>query len=230
MGMNYGYKQDPEHVRKRMASKAETVSKKRRPFEKNWLFEMYIIRRLDCVQIGTFTKKDPKTIWYWLKYYGINTRPRGHNVGHLPKGRPPGFKLSENHKQRLREARVLDGSKGLFVNGVHILKGRTGPAAPSWKGGCTPERQAFYSTEAWKNTVKIVWARANAKCERCAIPHNTGDRRGTFHIHHIVSFSVRELRAEPTNLALLCKGCHRFVHSKRNVDRSFIMEATNVGT
>lgn len=48
-----------------------------------------------------------------------------------------------------------------------------------------------------------------------------GDALGK-HIHHIVSFAVKGLRAEVTNLALLCVACHRYVHSKRNVDREYL--------
>jgi predicted HNH restriction endonuclease len=43
-----------------------------------------------------------------------------------------------------------------------------------------------------------------------------------FHVHHIVSFQVAELRAVVSNLALLCAACHRWVHSAANVDRAFL--------
>jgi len=47
-----------------------------------------------------------------------------------------------------------------------------------------------------------------------------------FHVHHIVSFAVRELRAAVSNLALLCEDCHRFVHSNANTACEFLGEAT----
>jgi predicted HNH restriction endonuclease len=54
------------------------------------------------------------------------------------------------------------------------------------------------------------------------------ESRGTFHIHHVVSFMVRELRAEPDNLVLLCKKCHLFVHSRKNKTSEFIKELDKV--
>jgi len=108
-------------------------------------------------------------------------------------------------------------------DGKHWLR-HDGAVHPNWKGGITPERQAFYATEAWREAVKIVWARARAKCERCGVHHSTMARRGTFHVHHIVGFACAALRAQPENLALLCKPCHLFVHSKKNVHREFIKD------
>ena len=43
-----------------------------------------------------------------------------------------------------------------------------------------------------------------------------------FHIHHVVSFADKELRAEPSNLVLLCEACHQFVHSRENLTREYL--------
>lgn len=221
MAVKRGYKQSSLHLRSRIDARLATLRNKQRGPGEQWLRERYIGRGLDCTQIAAELRKDPKTIWSWLRHYGIPTRPRGDFSRLLQHGRSPGFKLSDAHKDALRRVRQADGRKPYLKNGVHWLK-LPGAVPGNWKGGITPERQAFYATDEWKAACKTVWARAGAKCERCSIHHNTAKSRGTFHVHHIVSFMVRALRAEPSNLALLCASCHRFVHSKRNINREFL--------
>lgn len=91
-----------------------------------------------------------------------------------------------------------------------------GKCPASWRGGITPERQDFYASTEWKKASRKIRKRDKNTCQRCGC----GD--GLMHIHHIVSFSVRELRATPSNLILLCPDCHRWVHSKKNTNREFI--------
>jgi hypothetical protein len=93
--------------------------------------------------------------------------------------------------------------------------GRKGELNVNWKGGCTPERQEFYLSKEWKEACASVYKRDSAKCQRCGCS-------GKMNIHHIVSFSVREYRADINNLVLLCVKCHRFVHSKKNTNQEFI--------
>jgi hypothetical protein len=203
------------------------LATKPKPVSEAWLREHYEAKRLDCVVIGRMLGKDPKTIWSWMRHYGIPTRPRG-DATRLPKnGRATGFKLSQAHKDILRAARLRDGRKPYLKNGKHWLQ-LPGAVHPNWRGGVTPERQAFYCSADWKAACVAVWHRADAKCERCGVNHREPGRRGSFHVHHIVSFQVRELRAEPTNLALLCAPCHRFVHGKVNVGREFLGACANL--
>jgi hypothetical protein len=223
MGVTLGYKQDADHVSRRMATRLATLSAKPKLVSKDWMFSHYVLLGMDCVQIGGILKKDAKTIWSLMKFYGIPTRPRRSNSYQLPKGRVPGFSLTEDHKKSLRAARLKDGRLPFIKDGKHWLH-HENAIHPNWKGGITPERQAFYLTDEWRLAVKVVWAKANATCERCGSHHNTAETRGTFHIHHIVSFSVVELRANPLNLVLLCRACHLFVHSNANVEKQFIKE------
>lgn len=103
------------------------------------------------------------------------------------------------------------------------MKGRKGKDAPSWKGGVTPERQAFYSTPEWSDAVKSVWARDDAKCQRCGMDYRTVDRSEmSFHIHHIDSFMIKDRRADVDNLLLVCYKCHRWIHSKYNTTKEFL--------
>lgn len=221
MAVVSGYRQSTEHVRNRVASRLATLARKPKPVSRDWLDVRYTTERLDCVQIGAIISRDPKTVWSWLKYYGIQTRGRGTH-GHLRKGRPSGFRLSPQTRAKLSAIAKADGRVPYDRALGPYMKGRRGAAATNWKGGVTPERQAFYSSEEWKTTCKAVWKRADAHCERCGRDHNVERERGSFHVHHIVSFAVRELRAEPSNLSLLCAPCHRFVHSKRNVRRELL--------
>jgi len=93
--------------------------------------------------------------------------------------------------------------------------GKRGELNQNWKGGCTPDRQLFYMTDEWKRACQEVYRRDDAKCRRCK-------KSGKLHIHHVISFAEKRHRAEPDNLVLLCVGCHRFVHSKKNTNLEFI--------
>lgn len=97
------------------------------------------------------------------------------------------------------------------LNGMYNRRGKDNPR---WRGGITPDRQSFYCSEEWVDVCKSVWKRDHAECQRCGV---TGE-----HIHHIVSFEVIELRAKLDNLVLLCKRCHNWVHSKKNIGGEFI--------
>lgn len=99
-------------------------------------------------------------------------------------------------------------------NGMY---GRTGENSSNWKGGITPERQEFYISDEWKKACSEVYKRDNAQCQRCGNKDN-------LHVHHIVTFANKELRADINNLVLLCAKCHRFVHSKKNNNREYTRE------
>lgn len=200
-----------------------------KPVSKEWLEQKYLAEGLDCVQIGRLVDRDAKSVWNWLKDFGIQTRARGgHTSPHaFKKGRKNTFVAhTEETKKRISEMAKASGRVPYDPKVGSYMKGRSGKDTPNWKGGITPERQAFYQSREWKDACIATWARADAKCERCGIHHNTCDARGTFHVHHIVSFMVKELRAEPSNLALLCSKCHRHVHSKANTTKEFIGDAS----
>ena len=201
--------------------------KLRKPVTKEWLEEHYLNQKLDTTQIGRLVHRDPKSVWNWLKDFGIPTRPRGGATA--PKsfisGQPNAFK-GHHHtpetKAKLRSISLADGRVPYNPAVGSYMKGRKGKDTTNWKGGITPERQALYSSLEWGEAVKAVWKRDNGYCQRCGKRHNEPGVRGTFHIHHIMSFAARELRANPDNLILLCKSCHRFVHSKKNVNKEWL--------
>lgn len=192
------------------------------------LQSLYWDQGLSCVDIGRMVGRDPKTVWAWMKSYGMETRPRGSDERqHFKKGHNlcVGRVMPDSAKEKLRQARLADGAKCLFKpNGDHVLKGRRGKDHPSWQGGSSPVRQAFYASDEWKAACVKVWHRADAKCERCGMDHRAIDREKVkFHVHHIYGFArFPHLRADENNLALLCAPCHRWVHSKANTDKEWI--------
>jgi len=124
----------------------------------------------------------------------------------------------EIERRDISEAREIKhwGAEG-EENGMYEA---TGEDNPNWKGGVTPERQSFYSSQEWAEACQTVWKRDNATCQRCDVEH--AEYNDDFHIHHIVSFKVEELRADPDNLVLLCEDCHHWVHSSDNEDNEFL--------
>jgi len=213
-----------------------TSKKKFKPrVSRGWLEQEYVAKRRDRVQIGAELGKDPSTIRGWLVTYGIPTRPRGANGGAaahaFKKGEPSRFKgrsHTPENRELFRQQMLASGHVPYLVNGVHHLKGVTGPAHPSWRGGLTPEHQAFSNSPEWKEAARAVWIRDGYSCRRCGSrPPSKGPKHNRGHVHHIVSFQVRELRTVLTNLVLLCADCHRWVHSNANTDREFL-EGTDV--
>lgn len=195
---------------------------------KEWLQHQYIDLHRSADDIAKDENRDSKTIWSWLKKFEIPTRKRGaeSSPGTFKKGHKLGIgrKHTEATKQKIREASLADGRVPWGKNNEPYWRGKTGQEHPSFKGGLTPERQSVYSSQEWVDAVKAVWARDDATCQCCGKHHNTTESRGTFHIHHIVSFQVKESRTNPDNLVLLCKECHQFVHSNLNIEKRFIKE------
>lgn len=168
----------------------------KKPFwNKEWLFIEYVEKQRSASDIAAQFNVTDTAIFFWLKKHDIPRRS-------------------------IKETRVIKhwGLKG-ETNGMF---GRTGSNNPHWKGGVTPERQALYSSQEWSKAVRIVWKRDNCTCQRCGYVWMKSGRK--MHIHHIVSFSVKELRAEPSNLMLMCDECHIWVHSKKNKNHDFIKD------
>lgn len=193
---------------------------------KEWLVNEYVTKKRTCNDIAKELKKDPKTIWSWLKKNEIPTRSRGgdSSSGSFKKGSDIwiGRKHKQETKDKIRNARIKDGHVPYLRNGEHWLKSVETKYHPNYKGGISPERQSFYSSREWSEAVKKVWQRDKAICQKCGKNHNEEENRGSFHIHHLVSFQVIELRCDVSNLILLCKDCHRWVHSKKNINKQFI--------
>jgi 5-methylcytosine-specific restriction endonuclease McrA len=179
---------------------------------------------MDTTRIAHIVKRDPKSVWNWLKDFGIATRKRGHASTHkFPKGYKSmlGKKHTAETRKRLSDIAKADGRVPYDPAIGSYMKGRSGASTPNWKGGITPQRQSVYSSTEWAACVKAVWKRENATCERCGIRKNEAGKT-PFDIHHIVGFECVELRTVASNLALLCEPCHYWVHSRKNTRGAFI--------
>ena len=164
-----------------------------KPFwEKEWLLDAYVTQGQSAADIARGQRCGEANILYWLQKHGIPRRT-----------------VSEA-RQRKRWS-VAGEQNGMY--------GRTGPESPNWKGGVTPERQAFYASREWGAALRFVWKRDSHLCQRC---HKKPKRRGSFHIHHRISFRVTALRANYDNLTLLCRACHHWVHSRKNLRKEFL--------
>lgn len=199
-----------------------------KPVTKEWLEYQYLTLRRNSTEIAHEVKRDPKSVWNWLKDFGIPTRPRGQGLtsdqlSAAMKGVTLGRRHSSESRKRMSDYAKKVGRVPYDPAVGSYMKGRRGPDTPNWKGGHTPERQAFYSTPEWKECVKAVWQRDNAICRRCGLDHRT-ILRGTirFELHHVDSFAIVERRADPSNVLLICNPCHKWIHSKKNKRRLFL--------
>lgn len=163
-------------------------------WERGWLFDQYINCARSASEIAMSGGVTENAILYWLHKHNIQRR-------------------------NISEARAIKhwGQSGAD----NPMWNRRGELSPTWLGGITAERQAFYTSEAWKNACRNVWKRDKATCQRCRLMKDDSPDM-PFHIHHIESFSNKDLRAHEPNLILMCETCHRFIHSKENTQRNFL--------
>ena len=228
--------------------------REQKPITKNQLFDLYVTNGMGTYQIAKLVNRDPKRVYSWLKDWDIPIRKRQWEAvsGNQPYHKKEWlsrayvnekraaidianqFNVSENnilfflHKfgiktRRMDEIRMIKywGQSGP----ENPMYGKNGKANPNWRGGFTPERQSFYSSEIWKNTAQKIWKRDKATCQRCFLK---ADGVVQMHIHHIISFAVKKYRVEESNLVLFCKPCHNFIHSLENEEKAFIGEEANV--
>lgn len=158
--------------------------------DKEWLTKEYIDKKRSAKSIATDFGVTEAAILFWLRKHGIKRR-------------------SVTEIRKMKHWGLAGNQNGMY--------GKHGKEVGNWKGGCTPERQAFYSSLEWKEVCPKVWKRDRARCLRCGSDND-------LHVHHIASFAIKELRADLMNLVLLCKKCHNFVHSKKNTKGDFIVK------
>jgi hypothetical protein len=163
--------------------------------ERAWLEREYVERQRSAADIGRDFGVRCTAIFFWLERHGIPRRS-----------------MSDSRKVKRWGAR----------GAANPMYGKRGAQVPSWKGGVTPERQAFYSTPEWQAAAVTVYQRDSGSCQRCGRQPRGRAGKKQMHIHHIVSFAVVALRSELTNLVLLCTKCHRFVHSRANAAGEFV--------
>jgi len=185
---------DGEHGINTRFKKGEHWRKQKPYWNREWLYNEYVIKQRSSSEIAADFNITDNGICFWLKKLEIPTR----------------------NTSEIRAIKYW-GQRGKD----NPMFGKRGEENPNWKGGNTPERQAFYSSIEWHKAIRIIWRRDKGICQRCG---RQGKRRSVdgFHIHHIVSFSNTELRAKPSNLILLCNDCHKWIHSKENVNQDYL--------
>lgn len=161
-------------------------------WQKQWLYQKYVIEEMSAQEIAVLQECTEANILYWMKKHEIERRT-------------------------ISEARDIKhwGSEG-EENGMFGIAGEDNP---NWKGGITPERQSLYASQEWKQAAKYVRNRDRNLCQLCGDKHT---HKNILHIHHVISFEVVEARADPNNLVLLCRDCHSWAHSNKNIERRFI--------
>lgn len=175
--------------------KKGTHWRKRQLFwDKDWLYNEYIELSISSFDIAKRFNVADSTILFWLKKHDIKRR--------------------STSEARDKKYWGLSGSDNPMWN-------KRGELNPRWLGGITAERQAFYTSREWKNVSSVVWKRDKGTCQRCKLRKDE-QPDVSYHIHHIVSFKDVELRAEASNLVLVCETCHLFIHSRKNINGDFL--------
>lgn len=163
-------------------------------WEYDWLHTQYIEEGRSASDIANEYGVTDNAIYFWLHKHGIPRRT-------------------------VKQARKL---KNWGLSGPdNPMWNKRGELNHNWLGGVTPERQSFYTSQEWKSACSFVWKRDEAKCKRCGASKSDMPDM-PFHIHHIVSFADKSLRADPENLVLLCEACHHFVHSRKNKNNEYL--------
>jgi hypothetical protein len=169
--------------------------------------------------------REPKPYWNrgWLdRAYTENGRSAGDIAAEFGVRDTAIFHWLKKHGIPRRTTGETRAAKRWGVSGVdNPMWNRRGELNPNWRGGFTPERQTFYTSDAWRSACSRVWKRDEARCRRCGLRHRD-QADMPMHVHHVAPFAVVERRADPDNLVLLCEVCHRFVHSRGNTDREFL--------
>ena len=98
----------------------------------------------------------------------------------------------------------------------------SGQNSPVWKGGKTTRNE--YGAN-WMSVRKKVRERENYSCLRCGKTEEENNQE--LSVHHIKNFKLYETYQEANNLENLvglCRECHTFVHSNRNIEKQYISE------
>lgn len=161
--------------------------------EKKYLHEQYISNGRSTGDIAAEWGVTDSTIIQWLRKHDIPRRT-------------------------ISQARYIKrwGARGAN----NPMYGRCGDKNPRYIDGSSPERQRVYARSFWKELVKVVYGRDGYKCVRCGAPQT---RHNRLHAHHIKPWAGNpQSRLDLNNLIALCRNCHTWVHSKKNLKDEFL--------
>ena len=89
-----------------------------------------------------------------------------------------------------------------------MSEAKKGERHPKWQGGISSERESFSASKEWRKVKRKIVER-DSVCFVCGIPYVPFEHDA----HHIIPFKDKEKRLLMENLILLCKPCHRKIHS-----------------
>jgi len=191
-----------------------------------WLRQKYEEEGLSTYQIGAIVGRDPKNVYTKLVEFGIPRRSTFHKIVELAASGAPrtrGWKRTE--EGRLQSVMAASRPQPKLRGEGNGMYGRKGADHHNFRGGTTPERQAMYASAEWAAVVRLVMERDGYKCVHCG----DGNKRATFKgkstlcVHHVKSWAAHPaLRLDAGNLLTMCEKCHRWVHSKNNVNGDYI--------
>jgi len=173
---------------------------------------------------GTFKKgthwRKPKPHWskQWLRTKYLTEKNSAAEIGAIAGCTENNilYWLRKHNIPRRDISQVRKAKKWGSSGEANPMFGKFGKGNPNYEDGRTPERQRAYSRSAWKKLVEAVQERDGHKCVRCGAESDLGT-------HHLKSWAAHaESRYDLQQIVTVCKKCHRWIHSKRNVNYDFL--------
>lgn len=167
--------------------------KKAPHWDAEWLRAQYVDNQRSTGEIAVEIGITDAAVIYWLRKHGIARRS-------------------------IASARSVKhwGSQGE----ANPMYGKTGAANPRYIDGSSPERQRMYVQGHGRAFIRGVLVRDAYRCRRCGAPKT---KPRSLHVHHVKPWAGNPaLRFDLSNAVTLCRGCHSWVHSRKNTDREFL--------
>jgi len=130
------------------------------------------------------------------------------------------FWLRRHKIPRRTTSEVRSRKKWGAVGAANPMFGRTGEQNPRYVDGSSGERQRTYASSMWKAVRLSIYTRDGFRCRRCATGHESS---APLVAHHLAPWAGNpQLRTDESNLVTLCTPCHRWVHSRANIEKEWI--------
>ena len=170
---------------------------------KDWLMKKIHINGLSFLQISKEVGINFKTLWYWLRKFGIIAPNQGLSFAKLKEREVIDYKkrdwlykeyivkrksIKQIAKEQKKTIHIIH--YWLIKNGIErrddIEENRkrwAGKNNPNWKGGTTKLRDRIRNSKKYRRWRKSVFERDNYTCQKCK------KRGGKLCVHHKKSFA-----------------------------------------